>query len=67
MNAFTAEIAAELHQGEKSTRQAQNFICLAKLAHVSPKRIDALLLDSSRPWSLGGIAPLLAYLAAHRL
>jgi hypothetical protein len=60
-------VAAELRLGEKSTRQSQDLVCLAQLAHFSLERLDALFFGSSRSWTLTGIALLLAYPAAQRL
>jgi hypothetical protein len=60
-------VAAELRLGEKRTRQAQDLVRLAQLAHFSLKRLDAFLFGSSRPGPLAGIALLLADPAAQRL
>ena len=58
------EAAVELRLGEKRTRQTQDLVCLAQLAHLSLQRFDALLFGGGRPWTLAGIALLLAYPAA---
>ena len=60
-------MAAELRLGEKRTRQAQNLICLAQLAHFSLKRLDTFLFSGSRSRTLAWITPLLAYPVAQRL
>jgi hypothetical protein len=52
-------VAAELRLGEKSTRQAQDLVCLAQFAHFSLERLDAFFFGSSWPWTLTGITLLL--------
>ena len=61
------EAAVELRPGEKRTRQTQDLVCLAQLAHFSLQRFDAFFFSSGRPWTLAGIALLLAYPAPQRL
>jgi hypothetical protein len=56
----------ELRLGEKRTRQAQNLVCLAQLAHFLLQRLDALLFSGGRPWTLASITLLLAYSATQR-
>ena len=60
------EVAAELRLGKKRTRQTQDLVCLAQLAHFALQGLDALFFGSGRPWTLAGITLLLAYPATQR-
>ena len=61
------EAAVELRLSEKRTGQTQDFVRLAQFAHFSLQRLDTFFFSCCEPWSLPGIAFLLAYPAARRL